>query len=190
MTLLLVGIFAGVCTLLYRSFMPAYYSEKGKNLATREDIALITKEIEAVKSAYGAQLKELEHQNALLLEEVRGKHQLRLAAVDKRLEVHQQGYTHWRKLMANLQSKEIGAIVFECQTWWENNCLYLSPSAREAFMVAYHSAMIQKSLYEARSDGNALKNNLERIAAAGKELVAGVALPSLGESETKNVAAP
>lgn len=35
---------------LYLAFGKSYFSEKGKNLATREDVGLITKEIETVKN--------------------------------------------------------------------------------------------------------------------------------------------
>lgn len=39
-----------------RSYFPAYLSEKGKNLATKEDVAEITSKIEQVKAAVGTRL--------------------------------------------------------------------------------------------------------------------------------------
>jgi hypothetical protein len=54
------GVVAGVCVfLLLKSFVPSYLAEKGKNLATREDMAEITDEIEKVKSEYALILEEL-----------------------------------------------------------------------------------------------------------------------------------
>jgi hypothetical protein len=51
------GIIAGgFVFLLLKSFIPSYLREKGKNLATREDIARITEEIECVKSQYAVLL--------------------------------------------------------------------------------------------------------------------------------------
>lgn len=43
--------------LLLRSYLPSYFQEKGKNLATKEDIKEITDKVEAVKAHY---LKEIE----------------------------------------------------------------------------------------------------------------------------------
>lgn len=68
--LILLLLAAGALILLWRSYFPAYASEKGKNLATKEDIAAITQEVENVKSLYASQLKQLEHQNQILLEEL------------------------------------------------------------------------------------------------------------------------
>ena len=58
----------GILYLVVKSFIPSYLAEKAKNLATREDIAAITKEIEGVKADYAKQLQELQHQNTLLAE--------------------------------------------------------------------------------------------------------------------------
>ena len=48
-----VGLF------LLKHYLPAYLSEKGKNLATKEDIAEITREVERVRHEYNAILEEL-----------------------------------------------------------------------------------------------------------------------------------
>ena len=63
---------------LVSGFFVTFLKEKGKNLAIQQDIGKITEEIENVKL-----------QNNLLLEEVRGRHQLRMAALDRRLQTHQ-----------------------------------------------------------------------------------------------------
>jgi hypothetical protein len=123
-------ILLGIGILLWRSFLPAYTSEKGKNLATKEDIADITNEIERVRSSYAEQLQELQHRNDLLLEQLRSRQQLRMAAVEKRLEVHQHAYMLWRKLLSNAHSNAINPIILECQEWWRSNCLYLAAEAR------------------------------------------------------------
>ena len=47
------GLAAGALVyFLLKSFVPAYLSKKAENLATREDVAKITEEIERVKSQY------------------------------------------------------------------------------------------------------------------------------------------
>ena len=58
----------GLTWMLVKFFIPAYLTEKGKNHATKEDIDLITKEVESVKIKFALQLKEMEHQKTLLTE--------------------------------------------------------------------------------------------------------------------------
>ena len=98
---ILIAIATGVALLLLRSFFPSYFNEKGKNLATKEDIGEITEAVESVKEDYTKRLKELEHQNALVLEQLRMNQQLRLAAVEKRLAAHQEAFALWRRLIAS-----------------------------------------------------------------------------------------
>jgi hypothetical protein len=62
----------GIVFLFIKSFIPKYLSEKAKNLATKEDIAAITEQVESVKSDY-----------ATILEEVRSNYQLKFAAVER-----------------------------------------------------------------------------------------------------------
>lgn len=119
---------AGLLFLILKSFVPAYLAEKGKNLATREDIAGITHQVEAVRSEYARHLQALAHQNTLLIEEFRSRSQLRLAAAERRLEAHQQAFTLWRKLVANVHGDQQREVINECYKWWEQNCIYLSPS--------------------------------------------------------------
>jgi hypothetical protein len=180
---LLIILVIGVAVLLVRSFLPSYASEKGKNLATREDIARITDEIERVKANHSARLKEIEHQHSLLLEELRGRQQLRMAAIEKRLEVHQHAFTLWRQLLRKAHSDDVGQIVIECQSWWERNCLYLSPQAREAFNRAYFAAQAHRSFTQSHTNAKLVEDNWALIMRAGEAIVSGVELPTLGERE-------
>src|SRR5581483_12277242 len=102
MSIVLTLLVVGVVILLWRSFFPAYMSEKGKNLATKEDVADITQKVEEVKSFYASQLQDLQHKNDLLLEQLRSRQQLRMAALEKRLQAHQDAYMLWNKLRTNL----------------------------------------------------------------------------------------
>jgi hypothetical protein len=52
--LLVICFLAGFIT---NSFLPAYFRKKGENLATKEDIAIITNKIESVKHDYAEQLE-------------------------------------------------------------------------------------------------------------------------------------
>jgi len=60
----------GIVYLLLKFFLPSYLSEKGKNLATKEDIASITEKVESVKTDYAKVLEELRTNNQLMLNEI------------------------------------------------------------------------------------------------------------------------
>lgn len=186
----LIFLFIGVVLLLWRSFFPSYLSEKGKNLATKEDIAAITKQVEDVKELYLRRLKELEHQNALVLEQLRSQQQLRLAAVERRLEAHQVAFTLWRRLVGAAHSEDVHPLVLECQDWWEKNCLYLGPEARDSFNRAYFAAASHRELTRARVDAEKVKANWALLMKAGDDIVVGVQLPSLGSRESESAAHP
>jgi uncharacterized membrane protein YeaQ/YmgE (transglycosylase-associated protein family) len=106
----------------------------------------------------------------------------RLAAVEKRLQAHQEAFALWRKLLSNVHRREeIGTVVTECQDWWNRNCLYLEERARTAFRIAYMSALDHKHYLEDRSNPGLVKKNWADIVAAGDALAAAVALPSVGD---------
>lgn len=170
------AIIAGIVVfLLLKFFLPGYLTEKGKNLATTEDIADITKIVEDIKVG-----------NSVLLEELKSKHQLKLAAIDRRLEVHQEAFTLWRELMKKTHSDEIGNTVIKCQEWWERNCLYLEPSAREAFSMAYHSAQSHRDFLQTRNR-KLVERNFASIMNAGQTILEAVKLPHLTETELKDL---
>lgn len=53
----LVAVVAG--GLFLRSYLPSYFTEKGKNLASKEDIAQITRLVESVKAQYVAEVEKV-----------------------------------------------------------------------------------------------------------------------------------
>jgi hypothetical protein len=115
------------------------------------------------------------------------QNQLRLAALDKRLQAHQEAYSRWRKLLFNVANENtIGDIVFESQKWWEENCLYLDPSARKLFYLAIQKAADHLNLVKNRELA-LTEDNMRFIQTVGEAILAGVALPTIGELEYKNV---
>lgn len=107
-----------------------------------------------------------------------------MAAVDRRLDAHQQAYSLWRKLVAYANKPEIGNVVIECQNWWDRNCLYLSAEARRAFHAAYEAAFNHCSYLQDCSNRELIEKNRSTIMAAGPKIVEGVELPSLGNIES------
>jgi len=172
-TATLGGILAsGIIGAMLKFFLPSYLGEKGKNLATKEDIETITDKIEAVKTQY-----------SLLLEATKVENQLRIAALDARLEKAQQAFALWRKLHRSMHSIHCKNVVQECYEWWEKNCLYLEPSAREAFSSAYRAAGVHQSLLDNRSDVQMVEANFSKIRDAGDVIVRSVSLPGLTKQE-------
>jgi hypothetical protein len=167
----------------------AYFQEKGKNRAAAEDIDKLTRTVESIKTENAVRLAEISHQNAALIEQLKSRHQLRVAAIDKRLQAHQEAFTLWRRLVGAVHEGDITAVVIECQTWWERNTLYLEPEVREAFNRAYFAANGHKSLLDVsdRSDVNikAVQDNWKLIMATGDVIMEAVALVALNDPDRK-----
>jgi hypothetical protein len=178
------AIAAGALTFyMLRSFLPSYFSEKAKNLATREDIATITNEIERIKAQHANQIQAVIHQYNLLLEAKKGQNLLRLAALERRLQAHQDAFELWRKLLSAAHGPDTGNVVMECQEWWNKNCLYLEAEARNAFNMAYHSAHMHEGLKQDPSNLSLVTDNWTKIMAAGDIIVKSVDLPPIAERE-------
>lgn len=155
------------------AYIGSYLREKGSNLAKQEDLSKITTKIEEVKLIF-----------AKKLESKREKHSLRLAALDRRLEAHQQAYTLWLKLMRNVHDEtQIRDVVRESQKWWDEHCLFLSPISRKKFNKAIHCAFDHKFYLQDRGDPDTTKENWIDIESAGEAILKDVELPSLGKDE-------
>lgn len=172
-------VFLGIGWVFLKAYFSNYLSKKAENLATREDIAAITHEIEGVRTQY-----------AVLIEESKAKHQLRMAALDRRLLAHQEAFTLWRELLGGVHTEAIGKIVIKCQDWWEKNCLYLEPKVREAFVAAYSAAHSHHAYVRANSESEIIMENWEKIMMFPKVLFEAIQLPPLSEVEAKPIPSP
>ncbi|MFM0471307.1 hypothetical protein [Paraburkholderia strydomiana] len=153
-----------------------YLSEKGKNLATRQDIGQLTRLVEDIKNEH---IREIEM--------LKSTHQLRVAAIDRRLQAHQEAFALWRDLMQSLETENAVKTVVKCDRWWSDNCLYLEAAAREAFSNAYWSAQIYGQVKRRGSfsdrDSRVLTDRLQIMAEAGNTIIKAVELPGLSEAE-------
>lgn len=156
-----------------------YLSRKAQNKAQIEDASHLIGAEESAKLPY-----RVEEENR------QARHQLRLAAIDQRLKAHQEAFTLWRKLLGAMHSEEVGKVVLECQSWWEQNCLYLEPSVREAFVRAYSAAHVHESLLRSRAEVVVIQNNWSDILAASKAIFDAVNLPPLTEIERRDFPKP
>lgn len=170
-------------------YVVSYMQEKGKNRATSKDIGELTRTVEDIKAENAARLAEISHQNAVLIEQLKATHELRFAAVDRRLQAHQEAFSRWRKLIANIHKEDIGPVAVECQTWWNDNALYLEPEVRNAFNRAYFAALDHRALLESSRGSGAnhepIEDNMHLVLTLGDVIMRAVALPSLTEQETK-----
>ncbi len=175
------GIGAAIASLIVfaiiKSFIPSYLAKKAENLATREDIAAITHEIERVRSEY-----------AVLIEQLKARHQLRMAALDRRLQAHQEAFELWRELLGAAHTDGIGKAVLKCQSWWEKNCLYLEPKVREAFVAAYSSAHTHHVLVQGRADSKDIRESWDTITRFPNTIFEAIQLPALSEIESQPLA--
>lgn len=163
------AVAAAILFLLLKTWLPGYLTEKGKNLATKEDVAEITDKVEAVK-----------RQHAELLEELKTKNQLRLAGLNDRLRAHQEAYGLWREINGAVDTSEIDEVVRRCDSWWGTNCLYLEPAARSAFLKAFVGAR-DLEYYKSCTDAALVQKTRNEINRAGSVIEECVALPHLNE---------
>ncbi|MEW6239262.1 MAG: hypothetical protein AB1564_00440 [Chloroflexota bacterium] len=56
---ILIYVIVFIAGLFLRSFLPSYFTEKGKNLATKEDIGHITEEVEKIRMQYDVQMETI-----------------------------------------------------------------------------------------------------------------------------------
>ena len=166
------------------SYFGTYVRKKAENKALHEDLEKITDKVEGVRSLYAERMENISHQNRLIIEQSSRRHQLRLAALEKRLDAHQQAYTLWRKLVDVVHKEDqVNSVVMECQDWWNKNCLYLEADARKAFVHAYLTAGDHHSLVKTHAPADDVKNSWAIIMFPGKLLVEGVELPPIAEDE-------
>ena len=163
------AVAAGVVFLLLKNYATKYLQEKGKNLATLEDIAEITRRTETVKTEFSSQER------------------LRFAAMERRLQAHQEAYGLARRLAADTQNRgedRLAATVAECSIWFNANALYLEPDARHAFFRASHAASTHKN-YEPGPNWNGEDRsvNWKKIAEAEDIIARCVGLPPLSSAE-------
>ncbi|MGF6575091.1 hypothetical protein ABH945_007220 [Paraburkholderia sp. GAS333] len=176
----LVGILgcalAFLIGLIVREFLPGYLRKKGENLATKEDIAELTN-----------LQKGVEHRFNEIIENSKQRHDLRLAALDQRLAAHQEAFTLWRELLAEVHGEKVGPVVLRCQAWWERKCLYLEPTVRDAFVRAYSAASSHHGYTQSRFDVKDVQANWAEIARFPNILFEAIQLPPLQREAAEKV---
>lgn len=114
--------------------------------------------------------------------------QLRLAALEKRLEAHQQAFAFWWEIRSNIYNDDkISDTIQKATEWWRNHCLYLGPKSRASFYNCLIFAGNHADMLKARTPGyddkKEIRESWDTIMLPGSILVEEVNLPSFGEEE-------
>jgi hypothetical protein len=169
----LIAFFLGCIT----TFFYGYATRKEQNLATKQDIQEITRQVEGIK-----------HEYELIRVQGEWEHQLRLAAIEKRLNTHQQAYSLLLKLYAVSTYQDQEQLFKDCDDFWRNNCLFLTPDARDKFNMAWEAAATIPDLYRTNPEEVIKKRDI--IFRAIVTTVTDIQLRGIGEREIKNIILP
>jgi hypothetical protein len=108
------------------------------------------------------------------------------AALERRLETHQQAFALWYDLMWNLNSEnnDRKAIADDCEKWWKNNNFYLDKESSSAFKTAYIVAnTFDQYNPTSEEDAKNRKKDFHTIHKVGNLLREGIGLPHLDDLE-------
>lgn len=191
------------------AFFGAYLRRKGENLATKQDVAEITAAVERVKAEFERERIVLQQDHDLRVRQQDWEHQLRLAALDRRLQAHQDAFHFWWRLSGILHGEPVDpdalmGCASEFSDWWSKNCLYLSPKVREVCREMVGRVKVLSFIVELPSNPEQAVGEREagiriratpeaarrtrdeeraRFTEIGKIIVEASALPSLGDEQ-------
>ncbi|MBD8873856.1 hypothetical protein [Rhodanobacter sp. DHB23] len=168
----------------------SYLSEKGKGLATKEDIGKITTIVESIKHDNEVKL-------AQVTEALRAQTSLRLLAGERRLETHQKAYLLWLEMLDHIHMDEGTAraeLKDKFRDFYVENCLYLDAAVRVAFIDALTSYDIHLDLlrgqygtpeYNREQMVIEITNNMQRVKNLGRVIETACDLPSFSREGEK-----
>jgi hypothetical protein len=112
----------------------------------------------------------------------------RNAILDKRLSVHQKAFLYSLRLPdAAHNPKHNTDFLHKCDQFWKTNCLFMLPSVRESFRIAYHTAWFYSSYKDSYEKGEVTEKKLSeewnKITKVTHEIVESVGFKWLGNLE-------
>lgn len=166
--------------LIVRPVYEGYWKRRGEVLAEMRYAADLED-----KRARGRQ--PVEQENAEHKAALEARNQLRTAAIERRLQAHQEAFSHWRQLFRVYNSVDVTPTVVAAQEWWEENCLYLEPDAREALCEAWGLASLSPNRMRGGPIDNEtaaqFKEDLRKFHQAGDRILRAVSLPPMAQAE-------
>jgi len=113
---------------------------------------------------------------------------LRMAALEKRLSVHQDAHRIWAHLLSRLYDPILRQAAYrQCMHWWDENCLYLEAKTRKEFYT------VLRAVPTFNPGPNQSQSDLEIFRRAENmldQISAGVYLPPIGDTPNKRNEAP
>jgi hypothetical protein len=165
-----------------------YLREKGKNLATKEDVGEITSIVENIKKENAKELAALAHERHLDIKRLEQLNDLRLASIDERLKAYQEAYSLAFRMLDAMGNRQQSFVVLKaCTNFWEHRSLYIS----EAVRVALDKAMIALHCHEstcAESSPVTPDENRAAITQALRVIERSVNLPEFSSAAESQVA--
>ena len=141
-------------------------------------ISLIAKSmLERQKASYATVLAVFKKESSEELANRRINHELSVAALEKRLEVHQQAYSLWVD-MKNHPAGSALEIYTDCLSFLKNNAIYLTSDALSAFTLA---TSLLNDCYIAERAGSItiLTNHLRMLEEQGEIIRNALNLPDI-----------
>ncbi len=118
----------------------------------------------------------------------------KLIALDKRLEKHQEAFSHWVDLIRAIHDKgtKKDDAVNKCMEFWNNNCLYLDMDSSKALKdcamaVSFYSEYLQVNKDAKRDRQSKVYDTnkmWDEIMSVGQIISKGVGLPHLKSEDT------
>lgn len=112
----------------------------------------------------------------------------RLAALDKRLDIHQEAYYRWSKMIHLRFKEDVDNILLGSVEWYNKNCLFLDSKSRIEFLRCTENVLnykttwriwqdsAQHNLKEKEDYSNELKTMFNQIRNTGDLIAKGVDL--------------
>lgn len=105
------------------AYFTSYLRKKGEDRAVRESLDEFTRIAEGIK-----------HDYTMLTEQFRADQSHRFLVAEKRFDALQQAFVQWRVVFDAIGDRATFDVAVEkAKQWWNENCLYLDPKARQAF---------------------------------------------------------
>ena len=105
-TIVIVGI---ILFFTIKNFLPSYFNEKGKNLATKEDVEEITKKVEKIKTEF---VKDIEFIKADLSYINQSKFSIKASERDALIDTNNK-YSEWLNYIMNISFSDINPKNYE-----------------------------------------------------------------------------
>jgi hypothetical protein len=106
LTVIIVGL---LLFFTVKNFLPSYFNEKAKNLATKEDVGAITEKVEKIKSEF---VKDIEFIKADLSYINQNKFSIKTVERDALIEINNK-YSEWLNLLLNVSFSNVNPSNYE-----------------------------------------------------------------------------